>query len=209
MKKHWLALLALVLPIVSFGADSAPGATIGSDQLYYAVERQFPEKRWEGRATFTYDFSNPYLQVAGAHGALYWSMNRFLSFGLEGGAYTSSTRDSAVALAETLRRHGNRLDIATPDYGFVGVVRMTPISGLVNIFSSNVMQADVSIALRGGATRYVGLGWGPTLGTGLEVNLRAPSGWGLLTSLVLDWDRTSDSTWQSRIGVRVGPTYRF
>ena len=180
------------------------------EQLYYAVERQFPaNKKIEARTAFAYDFSNPYLHMMGGQAAVFYSVSRYVALGLEGSLYTTDRKGSANQLEQELKRHGYRLKTAAPEYGGHAILRLTPFSGVVNFFSSNVMQADVSLLLRSGAMSYVGLGWGPSLGTGFEVNLRTPSGFGLLAGLTWDWDRTSDATWQSRAGVRVGPTFRF
>jgi hypothetical protein len=183
---------------------------VEEDTLFYAADRAFSiDSKVEVRLQGGYDIANPYMNVFGPRLSALYLISPFISVGAEGTYYISQARQSATDLATTLKRHGYRLDTSAPDYSVVGLVRVTPISGLVNLFSSEILQAEISILGRGGTIHYDGVGLGPTFGTGLEVSGRLSSGFGFMVSVLWDIDLPADGVSQTRTGFWAGPTLRF
>jgi hypothetical protein len=213
-----LCLMAIVFTIfhssVSVGDDkqNSTEPDTDNDALYYVAVKAFSklEPRIELQAIIGADITNPFLNVFGPRLGLYYNFNPFLSAGIEGSYYFSADRDSARNLEATLERHGYSLDDSSPEYGLMGVLRVSPLTGLLNLFSSTVVQTQISLLARGGTVSYAhGVGMGPSLGTGLEIGTHFQSGFGLLASLIWDWDHPTEDAWLSRTGFDLGLSVRF
>ena len=86
---------------------------------------------------------------------------------------------------------------------------MTPISGLVNLFSSKVIRADISVVARGGVIQYSSLPIGPMAGLGLETELGITPMFGVFAGISFDLEKPGNSDWQGRSGFLVGPSFKF
>jgi hypothetical protein len=204
-------IIALVLLVLQVSFATAADEKKEDDVLYYAAEKPFSEKppAIEIRLGLTYDITNPYMNVFGPRLSALYNFSPFFSFGIEGTYYFGVDRGASADLSARLERHGFTLDQSSPDYGLMGVFRVTPLSGLLNLFSSSVMQTQVSLLARGGTIHYTQIGLGPSLGTGLELGTYFASGVGLIASVVWDWDLPSEGAWLNRTGFNLGGAVRF
>ena len=80
--------------------------------------------------------------------------------------------------------------------------------GYINLFSKDILNAEIGPIFRAGISQYVGQPIGPLFGVGIDVNLTSKSGFGFHFSVVGDWEKVN-ADYMSRIGVRVGPSLRF
>lgn len=178
--------------------------------IYYETDSSFStDSPWELRATQGIDFSNPYAFLFATGLGASYSLDKTVSLGVEGSAYFAQQRASTAVLEDVLNRYGYRSDTVYPEYSAVGVIRLTPISGLVNFLSRSVLVADISLLLRGGLVNYRTLGLAPVIGTGLEVHLGISSHFGIAGSLLWDAQQPPGYRWESRVGFRLAPTWRF
>lgn len=206
----WLVVLA-ILPRFAAAGDAASPPANNDEGLYYAVDKAFDTtSKVEARLTLGYDISNPYLQVLNGQAGFLYLASPYLGVGLEAMGATSSKRQTAIDLEGELARHGYKLAAYAPEYGLTALARVTPVAGLVNLLSSQVVRAEISLLGRAGAVNYgPELGTGPSLGFGLEIGIRTKTGFGVVTAITWDWDKVSDIPWQSRTGFRIGPSFRF
>lgn len=181
------------------------------EMIYYAAERDFGDalKRIETRALFSYSNSNPYLNVFGAQLEVYYRASQAFAFGVEGAMYKSTKRDSAIEIEHMLSRHGVTIDMLSRSHAVRGVVRVTPLSSLSNIFSSSVVRTELALSARGGTVRYSDIGWGPSIGMGLELALRFRGNFGMMAGASWDYQQAPNHPWESQLGFVVGPTFSF
>jgi hypothetical protein len=212
MWQRFLMFVGVVSGLVVFSIRAAdkPDEKSEEENLYYAVDRAFSDTdHVEVRAAFGYDISNPYLGIYGPQAGIYYLISPHLAAGLEGSWYLNYTKETTKDLATLLARNGYSLDPVGPDFGMVAAVRATPIAGMLNLLTANVLKGEISLLGRGGAIHYPGVGTGPTLGLGLEVGVRVKSGLGIVASVLWDWDHPASGSWLTRTGFRIGPTLRF
>lgn len=226
MTKRYLMMLALLgalsahaadVPVTSESPAEAPAVASEApvaeekDTIYYAAERDFGDalRKIETRALFSYSNSNPYLNVFGGQLEVYYRASQFFAFGVEGAMYKSTKRDSAIQLEHDLKRHGYTLDTLSRSHAVRGIVRVTPLSSLSNLFSSSVMRTEIALSGRGGTVRYAGHGWGPSLGLGLELAVRFRGNFGFLAGASWDYQKAPNHPWESQLGFLVGPTFSF
>lgn len=204
MLKHALLAVAIGwgLPAKAISPDS---------DLYYSVDSSFrrDERHLEAKLTTGLDFSNPYLNLYAVTGGAYWIFSPFVAVGLEVAGFHSTKRQSLSALEETLGPYGLAVQPLDPKWSAAGVLRVTALSGLVNLFSATVVAAELGALVRAGTIRYGGQALAPTVGTGLELALRFKGDVGVLAALLWDADHPPSRPWESRVGFRVGPTFRF
>lgn len=179
------------------------------ESLYYVVESAFTSSTLlELQASGGFDFSNPYLNLYSGTLAAFVLLDKSIAVGVEASKFTSGTRASVERLQSDLS-YAFQTDFAKPDWGGSIVFRYTPISGMVNLFAARILQADISLVFKGGAIKYAMQRTLPTFGTGVNVHLGFSSSWGLLFQTIWDWDKPTGESWQSRVGIRLGPTLRF
>ena len=205
MKLTW-AVLGLSLAFGLF----AKSAMASDNELYYAAEKPFlSNAKWEVRLAGGYDFSNPYLNVySGTVGAFYL-IDRSLSPGIEVSGFSSSKRGSAQELEDKFSQYNIKINAIAPQYSAAAVFRLTPISGVVNFFSSTTLMADIHILARAGIIQYETVDIGPMFGTGLELQMEMSSHWGFAAAILWDIEKPGGQSWQTRTGFRVGPSLRF
>lgn len=182
-----------------------------SDQgLYYAAEENFDSKsKFELRLGGGTDFSNSFLSIYPiAAGGLYF-IDPKIAVGVEGTAFLNSKKGSAVSLADEMAREGYLMHAVGPQARAVGLFRVTPISGMVNFFSKDILKVDISLLARAGGIRYQVIGWGPTMGLGLETVLGITPRFGVSIAMHYDVEKPGSEDWLWRAGVMVGPTLRF
>lgn len=203
-----LAMCALVLG--AFASAYSWADKSDNTELYYAAKSVFSEpKNFEFRLGGGYDLSNPYLNIFSGQATLYWLMNSEFAFGVEGTAYMASKRSSTVALENELSPFGYSVKALSPNYSVIGLFRVTPISGLVNFFSSRIISADVSLIGRAGTIQYKGLGMSPVVGLALETHLGITPTFGVHSSIQWDLEKPGSFDWQWRSGFRIGPSFKF
>jgi hypothetical protein len=179
-------------------------------QLYYAAKATFAEpKIVELRLGGGYDLSNPYLNVFSAQGSVYFLASSEWAFGIEGTKYLSSKRSSTTALENELAAYAYTVKAFEPDYSVIGLVRVTPISGLVNFFSQRILQADISLIGRAGVIQYKTLNLGPVMGLALETHIGISPRFGVHSSIQWDLEKPGSYDWQWRSGFRIGPSFKF
>ncbi len=179
-------------------------------QLYYAAKATFAEpKILELRLGGGYDLSNPYLNVFSAQGSAYFLASSEWAFGIEGTKYLSSKRSSTTALENELSAYAYTVKAFEPDYSVIGLVRVTPISGLVNFFSQRILQADISLVGRAGIIQYKTLNLGPVMGLALETHIGITPRFGVHSSIQWDLEKPGSYDWQWRSGFRIGPSFKF
>lgn len=197
----------LALSSLASGEESAPSADAG---LYYAAEENFDSKsNIELRLGAGQDFSNSFLSIYGFSGGALYLIDPHIAFGLEGTLYANSRKGSAVTLADEMARQGYLMHAVGPQARAVGLLRVTPISGMVNLFSKDILKVDISLLARAGGMRYQVVGWGPTAGLGLETLLGITPNFGVSISMHYDVEKPGSEDWLWRAGVMVGPTVRF
>jgi len=199
-----LALSIVVLCRVGFCATESDAG------LYFATEEALTtDHKFEIRSNVGYDFSNSYLAIYPIElGALY-IIDPSISVGLEGSLFVTEKKGSAEAFADELKKFGYNMHAIAPMAKTVGMVRVTPLSGMVNFFSQSILKIDLSLVARAGAIRYQTAGWGPTAGLGLETLIGMGSNFGLTISFHYDVDKPNTDDWLWRAGVLVGPSFRF
>lgn len=198
-------LIAAALAVCHFASASE----VPSD-LYYEVPAPFSESTaWELRAGSGFDFSNPYLGIHSFRATGYRILSPLFAVGIEGTLYSSRERDAAKTLETNLRPYGYETRALAPQWSGVGVLRVTPLSGLVKVFQRQVWSVEIGLLLRGGAIRYQDQTVGPLIGTGLEVALGIAKDFGLAAGLVWDGDSVPGRAWQSRVGFHLAPVVRF
>ena len=184
-------------------------ANTDEDTLFYSTESSYDRQNWESRLLGGFDFSNPYLNLYSAGLGQYWSIDRTFAIGAEASTFFSTERESTKALSRELGPFGYEIQALAPEWTAVFVARTTPLSGMVNFFSSRAIPLDLSVLLRGGWQKYRGLRPGALVGTGLEVQLCLTPHLGLHAALLWDGDKPQNRPWQSRVGFRLGPSVRF
>lgn len=194
----------------ALGAEEpAPDSTVESD-LYYAISQPFEENRkWEIRVATGYDFSDPYLNVfsVGPAGSLFLSDT--VAIGLAANFYKTSERQAAETLRNQLSPFGYETIVLKPEYSTALTFRLVPLSGLVNLFSQQVMSAEVALQLHGGMMQYSEVGRGPLAGTGIEFALGVSPSFGLVSQMLWEFEKPPGHEWKSRAGFRIGPMWRF
>ncbi len=198
-----LLLVTLVLPSL-VQADDA------DSDLYYASAKAFERNsHFEARLGAGYDFSNPYLNVFSLQAGGYWLAMRNLAIGLEGTTFFSSKRGSTETLQANLGNNGLLLNVNAPQYRFNVAFRATPVTGLVNLFGSKIIKAEMSVIMRGGVIQYQSVAMGPMVGFGLETQLGITPQFGIFTGISFDLEKPGSTAWQGRTGFVLGPSYRF
>jgi hypothetical protein len=197
-------------------AAAAPVAQSDSDSdaqnsdLYYAAKSHFSEPKWfELRLGGGYDLSNPYLNIFSLQTSVYYLASADFAYGLEGTAYFSQKRSSTEILEQELNDFGYSVNTLSPEFSAVALFRITPISGLVNFFSSRILSADVSLIGRAGAIAYRTVGLGPVFGFALETHIGISPKLGVHSSIQWDFEKPGANAWQWRSGFRIGPSLKF
>ncbi len=190
-------------------AGSVCAETSSDSDLYYVAEDTFGEATFETRLSGGHDFSNPFLNVFSAGAGVFWLANSSMAMGLEFTGYGSRLRGSMQQLDIELARSGYQLSAKYPEHTMVGVLRITPLSGMLNLLSFHILRVDMHLLARGGTVKYRDHALGPLLGTGVEVHFGVTPAFGIQASVLWDAEKLSDQNWQWRNGFRAGPTLRF
>ncbi len=200
-----MALLCILVTRLGFADTDQADAG-----LYYAAEEALTTNhKWELRVNAGYDFSNSFLAIYPIElGALYM-IDPSMSVGLEGAIFASGKKGSAETLATELKKFDYDMYAISPLAKAVGLFRLTPISGLVNVFSRHIVKIDISLVAKAGVIRYQTAGWGPTAGVGLETLIGMGPNWGLTIAFNYEYDKPTSDDWLWRAGILVGPSYRF
>lgn len=202
--KSWIFILLSLFSALSALADSMDSG------VYYAAERSFnTNDKFELRLGAGYDFSNPYLNVYSLQGGGYYLLDAQLAAGLEATGYTTSNRGSFEDLKKQFTSAGLAVSVNSPQYKISAAFRMTPISGLVNLFSSKIVKANVNIIARAGVVQYSGRSLGPVFGAGLETQIEITPHTGIFTQISWDFEKPGSDNWQGRTGFLVGPSFRL
>lgn len=197
----------LALSNSAFGEDTSTSPDAG---LYYAAEESFDaNSNIELRLGAGQDFSNSFLSIYGFSAGALYLIDQHMAVGLEGTMYHNSRKGSAVTLADEMARQGYLMHAVGPQGRAVGMFRVTPISGMVNFFSKDILKVDISLIARAGGMRYQVVGWGPTAGVGLETLLGISKNFGISIAMHYDVEKPGSEDWLWRAGVAVGPTIRF
>lgn len=179
-------------------------------ELFYEVPAPYSEDAsWETRLDAGYDFSNPYLNVYAFRVGGYRILSPIFAAGLEGTLFTTTNKPATKTLEDTLRPYGYETQALAPQWSTAAVLRVTPLSGLLNVFRRQAWSAEISLLLRAGAIQYQQVGTAPLFGTGLEVSLGVAKNVGVHADINWDADALPSRDWQSRVGFRVGPVVRF
>ena len=214
---HPIMMFALVISLLSAFASTTIAAepslsNVDDAEFFYMAEAPFVEgTKWETSLQPGYIFSDPYLNIATATASAYYMKQRGYAFGVELTGYSSWQSRAAQGMDSTLGDYGFASDQLTnrPVFGAVGVMRLTPMTGMLNFFSSRVVMTDISFLLRGGTVKYANLPLSPVVGTGVLIHLGFSADWGVDTALIWDFEHPANHNWQSRVGCRIGPTFRF
>lgn len=203
-----IALVAcFTMASFAIGEDTSASADAG---LYYAAEESFDSKSdVELRLGAGQDFSNSFLSIYGFSGGALYLVDPHIAVGLEGTMYHNSRKGSATTLADEMAREGYLMHAVGPQARAVGLFRVTPISGMVNFFSKDIIKVDISLIARAGGMRYSVIGWGPTAGLGLETLLGITKTFGISIAMHYDVEKPGSEDWLWRAGVAIGPTIRF
>lgn len=205
MKQSWVALGIFLAVGLSGGLASA-----AENDLYYAAEKPFlSNAKFEMRLGAGYDFSNPYINVYSGSLGLFYLIDRSLAPGIEVNGYTSGQRGSAQQLETELAPYNYKIKALAPQYSLVGVFRVTPISGVVNLLSTTTMMADVHLLGRAGVIQYDTVNLGPTFGLGVEFQMELNARFGFAAAVLWDIEKPGGQAWITRTGFRVGPSLRF
>lgn len=202
-------LLVFVFVFVFFSNLSASFAETPEELLYYENESPFEtNSRWEARPLFGLDYSDPYAILYSLGAGTSYSVDRTVSLGLEFTTYFTQIRASTRTLDDVLGRFGYRSDVVVPKYSVIAVGRYTPLSGLVNFLSRNVLLADLSLVVHLGTAQYQ-LGFAPVVGTGVEIHIGLTRTFGIAGTFLWEAHLPPQYKWESRVGVRLSPTWRF
>lgn len=206
--KRWLALLGLSF-FASFPAFAGKADDSDSGLFYATEENMRTDSHWETRLLGGTDFSNSFLSIYGVHGGVLYLAQSSVAFGVEGGLFFLDKKGSGERLADEMAREGYLMHAIGPSARAAALIRVTPLSGMVNLFSQSVMKVDLSLVARVGVIKYQVVGWGPTGGLAMETLLGLTPGFGVNVSLQYDIDKppTVDFLW--RAGVMIGPSFRF
>lgn len=178
--------------------------------LHYVLENSFFQPRYfENSLSGGYDFSNPYLGIYSVTLQCLWAPINYFAVGVGFSRYQSKEKDAAATLRNEVDPIGYKLYALAPTHSVVGVVKITPLSGMLNVFSLHVWMAEISFLIRAGILDYDGLPEAPLIGTGLDIGLYFSLNWAMSIALLWDGDKPQDREWQSRVGFRLGPTVRF
>ena len=205
MKSLSFYLLSAFL-VLAFSAPAFADPT--SEELYYELDRTFPKRPWQFDVGLGYDFNNPYFQVLGAQLAVSRSLSPFLNVGVTGDFFSTSQKQTARVVEAQLTRHNETLTVEKPQFVVAAQAKLIPLIGYVNLFSKDILNAEIGPILRAGMAKYDGRGASPLFGVGVDVNMESRSGFGFHFSIVGDWEKV-DGEFISRIGVRAGPSLRF
>ena len=198
----------LLVVLVLFATAHADPS--GPSDLYYVVESPASHPNtFEIRILGGNDFSNPYLDTITAGLSAHWLLHRTIGLGLEAVTYRNSKRSSAIALEQTLGPFGFQVETPSPEWSSAAVIRLVPMTGLVNFFSWKIVPIDVIVLGKAGLSRYSAYNPGLLLGVGLEMNIGFDSMWGMFLAASWEQDHIPTLTHQSRVGFRAGPRVRF
>lgn len=178
--------------------------------LHYVIEESFLEHRYfDISLSGGWGFSNPYLSIYSVNLGCLWAPVRHFAVGVGLSRYQSKEKEAAAILRDKVSPIGYKLYALAPTHSVAGVVKITPLSGMLNILSLHVWMAEISFLIHAGILDYDGLSESPLIGTGLDIGLYFSPGWGMSIALLWDVDKPQDREWQSRVGFRLGPTVRF
>ncbi len=202
--------IAFVLSVLVSGLSGSTFALEEESALYYEAREPFDAaSHVELQILSGYEFSNPYVHVLPMGAAVYGFVSDVFSLGIGLQKFYASSRASINSLQSSLDPFGYVMSPLLPDWSASVSARLTPLSGLVNLLSWTVLSADISVIAEGGTTRYVGVGFSPTLGGALQARLGVTPEFGLLTELVWHVDNVKGYGWVSRVGFNAGPSLRF
>ncbi len=191
----------------SLAADESADTDSG---LFYAAEAAMnTDNNWELRLNAGQDFSNSFLNIYQVQAGAFWLLDPSISIGLEGGIFFHSKKGSAETITDPAAGLGYTYFALAPLAQTVAVFRITPLSGMVNFFSSGIVKIDVSLLARAGAIQYQTVGWGPCGGFGLETSVGVSKSFGFNVAFHYELDKPNTQNWLWRAGFSVGPTFRF
>lgn len=195
--------LLVLLGLCAVATSSAQGA---EEDLYYLSRATFDQANAELQLSGGYDFSNPYIWIYSGSATAYWLESPVWAVGMEISKFGSYDRQTFKALQEAFSAD---IGVIRPSWAVAAVGRLTPLSGMVNLFSKSILMVDVGLVGRFGIIRYEQIDAGAMLGCGLEIGIGVTQSWGV--HLNVDWnaDRPSGLPWESRVGFRMGPVFRL
>lgn len=200
--KRWFFLVVL-LNAVGTAADQ-------STSYYHVARAPFAQAGTvEIRPSGGYDFSNPYFHLYSINLGAVWLASPMISAGLEFSKFTGDKRNSALALEKELGDYGFTVDTLIPRFCASIALRLVPLAGMVNFFTTRVLMVDFGLLARGGFIKYSDGSAGPLVGASVEVGVRPSPAVGVHLILLWDGEKPKDRSWQSRVGFRVGPSFRL
>lgn len=156
---QFLTLIIMGALSLTVSSTAHAGETTVADygDLYMSETKQAETLPWQVGAAYSYELSNPYLNVNGVNVSGARNLNRYLGAGLQVSRFFTSQTAVTSAVEKNLNSDGITQTVRRPSYSLYGTVAVTPLSGRLNLFSATAMPFDLVVTAGGGTVSYLGL----------------------------------------------------
>lgn len=181
-------------------------------EMYVLQKRETVKKPWSASLSYSYGFSNPYFATHGANINLTRNLSDFVFVGISPSFYATSDNDVPRLLTQNLGAQGIDTKLFRPETAAYAIVGISPLTGMLNWFSTKPVNFDFSIGAGVGGIRYSNFD-----STFLSIKFFAmpqvmvSNNLGFMAGIQTSYDRftTRNNEWENRVDVLGGVSTRF
>lgn len=154
-----------VIILLSLCATAACAAEIAESQkveaqdvdygeMYVLEKRTTVQNQWGAAINYSYGFSNPYFATHGANLTLSRNFGRYVFAGLAPSFYDTTGNDVPQKLTQELGAQGIETKLFHPKTAEYVIIGVTPLTGMLNWFSSKAVNFNLSLGAGVGGAQY-------------------------------------------------------
>lgn len=206
-------LLSLLISTFSNAADTPnemPTSDLDYGEMYVIQKHEAAIKRWETAVSYSFGFSNPYINSHGFNLSFNRQLSEFFLIGVSGSYFVNSNSNLTSELQTNLSSQGVTSFIYKPQSNSYLTFTTIPLSGILNWFGKKSMNFDLPIGIGAGIATYYGYTpITPSLRVFVTPKLMFTETIGATAGISSSWDRFSSGDWHNRVETIFGALVRF
>ncbi len=155
MKKIYLILISILSFHYVLANDTTPTQVADYGDVYLMEERTEDKSKWAARLSYSFELSNPYINVHGVNASVMHRFSKYLQVGGKYIKYFNTRSELTQVIEERLLTNSITQSVFGPSDSAYALFGITPLSGRLNLFSATSMPFELSLYAGAGATRYM------------------------------------------------------
>jgi hypothetical protein len=150
-----LSLALLASGTIARAAETpTPISLADYGSLYVDVKRDEHPSNWRASASYSYELSNPFLNLHGFTGSFQRFLGRYALLGGQLTGYASNGTDLMRLTTEQLSTQSIQQVVERPAYSAFVTATVVPLSGYLDFFGNKPLEMEISVTLGVGLSAY-------------------------------------------------------